>query len=142
MEGISHLNHVTGTEHNQISWFLLALVADIHLPSGHSNAKLIRSVRESLILSTWPDIQFIQLKLLPKCMTHSTHFIRIVTFLFHLVFASILTSQNFTMLAITTNMFSFMELLITSTQNAPRDFTLILQKMHMLLQIPKTSFHR
>ena len=39
------MNRVTGTEHDQISWFLLALVADICLPSGHSNAKLIQSVR-------------------------------------------------------------------------------------------------
>jgi Plavaka transposase len=48
MNGISHLNRVTGTEHDQISRFLLALVADIRLPSGHSNAKLVRSVRSVL----------------------------------------------------------------------------------------------
>ena len=37
-----------GAEHDQISRFLLALVADIRLPSGHSNGKLIRSVRAVL----------------------------------------------------------------------------------------------
>ena len=38
MKGICHLSHVTGIEHDQISRFLLALVVDIHLPDGHSNA--------------------------------------------------------------------------------------------------------
>jgi len=38
MKGISHLSRVTGMEHDQISRFLLALVADVHLPNGHSNA--------------------------------------------------------------------------------------------------------
>ena len=41
MKGISHLSCVTGTEHDQISRFLLALVADVHLPDGHSNAQLV-----------------------------------------------------------------------------------------------------
>ena len=48
MKGICHLSRVTGAEHNQISQILLALVADIRLPSGHSNGKLIRSVRAVL----------------------------------------------------------------------------------------------
>ena len=34
MKSISHLSHVTGMEHDQISRFLLALVADIRLPDG------------------------------------------------------------------------------------------------------------
>jgi len=38
MNGISHLSRVTGTEHDQISRFLLALVTDIRLPGGQSNA--------------------------------------------------------------------------------------------------------
>ncbi|KAF8816261.1 hypothetical protein BYT27DRAFT_7221500 [Phlegmacium glaucopus] len=46
--GISHLSHVTGTEHDQISRFLLALVADIQLPDGHSNARLVHTVRAVL----------------------------------------------------------------------------------------------
>ena len=48
MKGISHLSRVTGTEHDQISRFLLALVADIRLPDGHSNAQLVRTVRAVL----------------------------------------------------------------------------------------------
>ena len=48
MKGICHLSRVTGTEHDQISRFLLALVADIHLPGGHSNVRLVRSVRALL----------------------------------------------------------------------------------------------
>ena len=48
MKGICHLSRVTGTEHDQISRFLLALVTDIRLPSGHSNARLVRSVRAVL----------------------------------------------------------------------------------------------
>ncbi|PPQ97936.1 hypothetical protein CVT26_002941 [Gymnopilus dilepis] len=48
LNGISHLSRVTGTEHDQISRFLLALVADIRLPNGHSNAQLVRSVRAVL----------------------------------------------------------------------------------------------
>jgi hypothetical protein len=48
MKGICHLSCVTGTKHDQISRFLLALVTDIHLLSGHSNARLVRSVRAVL----------------------------------------------------------------------------------------------
>jgi len=48
MKGISHLCHVTGTEHDQISRFLLGLVADIHLPDGHSNARLVHAVHALL----------------------------------------------------------------------------------------------
>ena len=48
MKGISHLSHVTNTEHDQISRFLLALVADICLPDGHSNAQLVRTVHAVL----------------------------------------------------------------------------------------------
>ena len=48
MKGISHLSHVMGIEHNQISRFLFALVADVRLPDGHSNARLICTVRAVL----------------------------------------------------------------------------------------------
>jgi len=48
MKGISHLSRVTGTEHDQISKFLLALVADVRLSDGHSNARLVRAVRALL----------------------------------------------------------------------------------------------
>jgi hypothetical protein len=48
MNGISHLSRVTGTEHDQISRFLLALVTDIRLPGGQSNARLVRTVRAVL----------------------------------------------------------------------------------------------
>ena len=44
MKGISHLSCVTGMEHDQISRFLLALVAEICLPDGHSNTQLICTV--------------------------------------------------------------------------------------------------
>ncbi|PPQ83323.1 hypothetical protein CVT26_015163 [Gymnopilus dilepis] len=47
LNGISHLSRVTGTEHDQISRFLLALVADIRLP-GNQSAQLIRTVRAVL----------------------------------------------------------------------------------------------
>jgi hypothetical protein len=48
MRGICHLSRITGTEHDQISQFLLALVAGIHLPGGHSISRLVRSVRAVL----------------------------------------------------------------------------------------------
>ena len=48
MKGISHLSCVTGIEHDQISRFLLALVADIRLPDGHSNAQLVCTVHAVL----------------------------------------------------------------------------------------------
>jgi len=48
MKGISHLSRVMGMEHEQISRFLLALVTDVRLPHGHSNARLIRTVRAVL----------------------------------------------------------------------------------------------
>ncbi|PPQ85738.1 hypothetical protein CVT24_001926, partial [Panaeolus cyanescens] len=48
MKGISHLSRVTGTEHDQISKFLLALVADIQLPSRTSSSRLVQCVRALL----------------------------------------------------------------------------------------------
>ena len=57
MKGISHLSHVTGTEHDQISRFLLVLVADICLPDGHSNMQLIctvRTVQDFIYLARYP----------------------------------------------------------------------------------------
>ncbi|KAF9037189.1 hypothetical protein BJ165DRAFT_1353838 [Panaeolus papilionaceus] len=48
MKGISNLSRVTGTEHDQISRFLLALVADIRLPNGASNVRLVKCVRALL----------------------------------------------------------------------------------------------
>ncbi|KAJ3562007.1 hypothetical protein NP233_g9840 [Leucocoprinus birnbaumii] len=48
MKGISGLSRVTGTEHDQICRFLLGIVQDIKLPSGISNARLVRSVQNLL----------------------------------------------------------------------------------------------
>jgi len=48
MKGITHLSRVTGMEHDQISRFLLALVADIRLPDGSSSARLVRCTRALL----------------------------------------------------------------------------------------------
>jgi hypothetical protein len=44
-KGISTLSHVTGQEHNQMCRILLALVIDVQLLGGLSNARLIRAVR-------------------------------------------------------------------------------------------------
>ena len=48
MKGILNLSYVTGTEHDQISRFLLGLVVDVRLPDGHSNAQLVCTVRAVL----------------------------------------------------------------------------------------------
>ncbi|PPQ77052.1 hypothetical protein CVT24_009600 [Panaeolus cyanescens] len=48
MKGITNLSRVTGTEHDQISRFLLALVADIRLPNGVSNSRLVKCTRALL----------------------------------------------------------------------------------------------
>ncbi|KAJ7769505.1 hypothetical protein B0H16DRAFT_1661035 [Mycena metata] len=45
MKGISHLNRVTGREHDQISRFLLGLIIDVKLPGGLSPTRLLESVR-------------------------------------------------------------------------------------------------
>lgn len=45
MKGITSLTRVTGTEHDQICRFLLALILDLRLPNGVSNTRLIRAVR-------------------------------------------------------------------------------------------------
>ncbi|KAJ7601791.1 hypothetical protein DFH06DRAFT_1401017 [Mycena polygramma] len=45
MKGISHLNRVTGREHDQISRFLLGIVIDVKLPHGLSAARLVEAVR-------------------------------------------------------------------------------------------------
>lgn len=44
-KGISTLSRVTGQEHNQMSRILLALVIDVQLAGGLSNARLIRVIR-------------------------------------------------------------------------------------------------
>ncbi|PPR01107.1 hypothetical protein CVT24_000403 [Panaeolus cyanescens] len=48
MKGLSHLSRVTGMEHDQISKFLLALVADIQLPNRTSSSRLVQCVRALL----------------------------------------------------------------------------------------------
>jgi hypothetical protein len=45
MKGISHLNRVTGREHDQISRFLLGIIIDIKLPGGLSPVRLVEAVR-------------------------------------------------------------------------------------------------
>ncbi|KAJ7805028.1 hypothetical protein B0H14DRAFT_3773129 [Mycena olivaceomarginata] len=45
MKGISHLNRVTGREHDQISRFLLGIIIDIKLPGGLSPVRLVQAVR-------------------------------------------------------------------------------------------------
>ena len=44
-KGISTLSRVTGQEHSQIGRILLALVMDVPLPGGLSNARLVRATR-------------------------------------------------------------------------------------------------
>ncbi|KAF9471791.1 hypothetical protein BDN70DRAFT_819556 [Pholiota conissans] len=48
LKGITHLSRVTGTEHDQISRFILGLLVDIRLPDGLSNTRLVRVVRSLL----------------------------------------------------------------------------------------------
>ncbi|KAJ3520504.1 hypothetical protein NMY22_g12728 [Coprinellus aureogranulatus] len=45
LHGISHLTRVTGGEHDQISRFLLGIIADMRLPDGFSNARVLKAVR-------------------------------------------------------------------------------------------------
>ncbi|KAF8958080.1 hypothetical protein BDZ97DRAFT_1906593 [Flammula alnicola] len=57
MKGITQLSRVTGTEHDQISRFILGLLVDIRLPDGLSNARLVRAVRallDFISLSKYP----------------------------------------------------------------------------------------
>ena len=71
MKGISSLSHVTGQEHDQICRFLLGLVFDIRLPNGHSNARLLRSVRallDFLYLAQYPIHTTTTLKLLDDAL--------------------------------------------------------------------------
>ncbi|KAK0430460.1 hypothetical protein EV421DRAFT_1744043 [Armillaria borealis] len=45
MKGISHLSCVSGTEHNQISCFLLGIILDVCLANSLSPVRLVRAVR-------------------------------------------------------------------------------------------------
>ncbi|KAJ7897902.1 hypothetical protein B0H14DRAFT_3581502 [Mycena olivaceomarginata] len=45
MKGISHLNRVTGREHDQISRFILGIIIDMKLPGGLSPVRLVKAVR-------------------------------------------------------------------------------------------------
>ncbi|THU80172.1 hypothetical protein K435DRAFT_823723 [Dendrothele bispora CBS 962.96] len=57
VKGISTLSHVSGQEHDQISHFLLGLIADALLPNGMSNVRLLRCLRgllDFLFLAQYP----------------------------------------------------------------------------------------
>jgi hypothetical protein len=57
LRGISNLSRVTGTEHDQISRFILGIILDIKLPGNLSNARLLKAVRailDFLYLSKYP----------------------------------------------------------------------------------------
>lgn len=45
MKGISHLWRVTGTEHDQILWFLLGIIIDMRLPDNMNPTCLLCAVR-------------------------------------------------------------------------------------------------
>ncbi|KAJ8075302.1 hypothetical protein PM082_019638 [Marasmius tenuissimus] len=47
-KGITSLSRVSGTEHKQMSAFLLSIVTDVHLPNGHSSGALISATRSLL----------------------------------------------------------------------------------------------
>ncbi|KAH6866130.1 hypothetical protein BKA70DRAFT_1134642 [Coprinopsis sp. MPI-PUGE-AT-0042] len=56
-KGISTLSRVTGTEHDQITRFILGIILDIKLPHNLSNARLLNAVRallDFLYLSKYP----------------------------------------------------------------------------------------
>ncbi|KAK7060730.1 hypothetical protein VNI00_000462 [Paramarasmius palmivorus] len=55
--GITHLSRITGTEHAQLSKFILGIIIDIPLPNGLSSQRLIRAVRailDFLYLAQYP----------------------------------------------------------------------------------------
>ncbi|THU86968.1 hypothetical protein K435DRAFT_822030 [Dendrothele bispora CBS 962.96] len=57
VKGISTLSHVSGQEHNQISHFLLGLIADALLPNGMSNVCFfwcLRGLLDFLFLTRYP----------------------------------------------------------------------------------------
>ncbi|THU76369.1 hypothetical protein K435DRAFT_704958 [Dendrothele bispora CBS 962.96] len=57
MKGISGLSRVSGEEHNQMSRFLLGIIADAPLPSGISSGRLLKCLRglvDFLFLAQFP----------------------------------------------------------------------------------------
>ncbi|KAF5345632.1 hypothetical protein D9758_015168 [Tetrapyrgos nigripes] len=71
MKGISTLQRVSGEEHNQISHFLLGLIADAPLPSGMSNVWLLRCLRgliDFLFLAQYPVHSTTSLRLLEDAL--------------------------------------------------------------------------
>ena len=145
MKGISHLSRVTGMEHDQISRFLLALVADIQLPDGHSNAQLVCTVcvvLDFIYLARYP----IHTSEMLAQMNDELH-------MFHLnhdIFISlgihghfkIPKLHNAAMLVITMNLFCSMARQTISIQNLLSGFTLILRRMLTLQQTSRTSSHK
>ena len=90
MKGISHLSRVTGTEHNQISRFLLAVVADVRLTDSHSNTRLVCAVRALL--------DFIYLARYPIHTSETLVQMNDVLHMFHLnhdIFVSLGISKHF-----------------------------------------------
>jgi hypothetical protein len=72
MNGITHLARVTGTEHDQISRFLLALVLDIRLPNNMNPNRLVCAVRgmlDFLYLAKYPVHTGETLDLLERALT-------------------------------------------------------------------------
>ena len=73
MKGISHLSRVTGTEHDQISRFLLGIIIDMHLPDNMNPTRLLRAVRgmlDFLYLAKYPVHTDETLDLLDDALGH------------------------------------------------------------------------
>ena len=72
VNGITHLTRLTGTEHDQISWFLLALILDIRLPNNMNSKRLVCAVRgmlDFLYLAKYPVHTSETLDLLERALT-------------------------------------------------------------------------
>ena len=142
MKGIFHLSRVTRMEHDQISRFLLALVADVHLPDGHSNAQLAHTVHVLL--------DFISLARYPIHTSETLGQMNDALHMFHLncdIFVSLGIRMHFNIpkLHNSSHYYEFIQLYGT-TDNFNTEYTkwlhIDLTRMPMLRQTSKMNSHK
>ena len=141
-QGISHLSCVMDTEHDQISRFLLALVADVHLLDGHSNAQLVCTVCAVL--------DFIYLARYPIHTSKTLAQMNDALHTFHLnqnilVFLGIHTHFNIPKLHNSGHYYELIQLYGTANNfntESPSTFISILQRMHTLQLTLRMNFHK
>ena len=142
-KGITSLSRVSGTEHRQISSFLLGILIDVCLPDGGSPI--------SLILATWVILDFLYLVQYPihtsetlVTLEHTLDDFQSNKYIYlkFLGFEATLTFPSFILSSTILKQLNFLEQPITIIQKQLNGFILTLQRMLTRQPIIRTSLFR